>query len=208
MKTSPHELSEFCNRWLAKAQRYDINYLPDCFDKFTTLYTVFNTVYSQAGFLIRQRDTGSLFSMITQKHPRVKPFATLPDRLSATSYVVQYYGERRLQQEIKENQECKDAVSTLVNLIETGRFYFHDDPNTGHPDRTRDLNLAQASKTYDPKAILSIIYQARCNMFHGEKAFVESQRQVLPCLITLLEFITLKVLHKLLTDLENNQANP
>src|SRR5262245_3626523 len=157
MKTDINQFRMFCDRWLVKAQGYNMDCLPDYFDKFTTLYSLFNAAYNQAGFLIRQSGTGKLFSKIAQKHPNLKPYVPLPDRISATNYIVQYYDEGKLQQEISADSNCRCAVKTLVDLIETGRFYFHENYETGRPDVTKDLKFAQSAKKYDPKAILSLI---------------------------------------------------
>jgi hypothetical protein len=36
---------EFCNRWLEKAKEYDETELSQLFDKFFTLYVVYNALY-------------------------------------------------------------------------------------------------------------------------------------------------------------------
>jgi hypothetical protein len=139
-----------------------------------------------------------------QPDPR-KRYAPLPDRKSATSHVVTFYGEDKLRDEISANQKCRKAVDTLVQLIKDQSFYLHEDYTTGNPDIQRDLRLANEASTYCPKAVLSLIYQARCNLFHGEKDFEERQRVLLDNMSAVLEFIVSKVLAKLREELINSR---
>jgi hypothetical protein len=97
-----------------------------------------------------------------RRFPR-KPFAPLPDRQSATGYVVQYYGKTLLRKEISEDSNCRLAVGKITDYIEQRRFYFHEGYNTGLPDTRTDQRLAEESKQYDPEAILSLIYKVFCS---------------------------------------------
>ena len=204
MNTDINALESFCDRWFKKARDYNTNNLAECFDKFSTLYTIYNRVYQEVSFYMmrKQKSTGkNIFQII---FPPKKPFAPFSDKLSATQYVLQYYDKKKLQQEISVDADCRESIDKLVKFIEEGIFYFHLDYNTGLPDTKTDQRLANDSKLYDPKAILCLIYQARCNMFHGEKEFIVTQRNLLISLNALLEFITLKVYEKLLSDLKND----
>ncbi len=128
-------------------------------------------------------------------------YAPLSDKKSATIYVVNYYGEARLRNEIQNNELCRNAVDELARLIQEHHFYLHEDYGTGMPDIDKDEELALQAANYEPRSILQLIYQARCNLFHGAKAFEERQRVLLDNMSIVLEFITLEVLSVLIQDL-------
>jgi len=217
MNTNIAELENFCNSWLRKAKMYTrptsrlsiktrvrktvsqfTGIMPTplsrSFDRFTSLFVVFNRVYMEAGqILVRQK---------ILKSPRQR-YAPLPDRTSATEYIVTFYGEDNLRNAILASPKCKQAVDHLVQLITNGNWYLHEDYTTGLPDVQRDLLLARKAGEYSPQAILSLIYQARCNLFHGQKVFEEAQRDLLDNMSLVLEFITIKTFAKLKSELRN-----
>lgn len=208
----------FCNSWLRKAKSYEgplprhlLNparrhadadcteeeaALSRCFDRFTSLFVVFNRIYTEACKLLIRRG-------------RVPPsprgaYAPLPDRKSATSHILSFYGEARLRNEITDDVKCRAAVDNFVRLIREGRFYLHEDYVTGVPDVEADRRLADEASAYRPRAILSLIYTARCNLVHGEKDFDEGQRELLGNMSVALEFIVRKTLAKLKEELANS----
>jgi hypothetical protein len=171
----------------------DVDTLSRCFDRFTSLFVVFNRLYTEVGKLLIHRG-------VVNPSPR-RRFAPLPDRESATKHIVTFYGEARLKDEISADKKCRKAVNILVQLIRDRSFYLHEDYATGLSDPDRDLRLANEASYYKPQAILSLIYQARCNLFHGEKDFEERQRVLLDNMSIVLEFIKLKVLSRFKEEL-------
>lgn len=220
MNIATRELEVFCERWLRKANAYryprpaapysrlgvtsdkltapsDPNNLANSFDRFTSLYVAFNRVYTEVGkVLIAEKRVDS---------PSRGPYAPLPDKKSATVYVTDYYGEDNLRDEILENHACQRAVDELVQLIQERRFYLHENYQTGEPNVREDKKLARKAEKYEPKAILELIYQARCNLFHGAKAFEERQRVLLDNMSTILEFVTSRILERLVEDLRRGR---
>lgn len=184
----------FCDGWLEKADQYQLNSLTDYFDKFFTIYVVFNRLYNEVGKILVKRNEPGL------KLPRYK-YAPLPDKASATDYIVRYYGEDVLKNEMQADRQCSVSVVQIVKLIEHGSFYFHENYETGRPNTAKDLELASKAKFFCPKSILSIIYAARCNMLHGSKEFSAVQQELLVDLIYILEFITKKIYEKIVSDL-------
>jgi hypothetical protein len=57
--------------------------------------------------------------------------------------------------------------------------------------------LSSSNAHHRAEAILKIIYQVRCNMFHGRKSVEPIQKQLLLPLIVLLEKIIEKLYQKL-----------
>lgn len=218
MSVNIRQLDIFCNSWLRKAKSYerplrkhllnrarrpaDVNCteeadaLSRCFDRFTSLFVVFNRIYTEAGKLLIQRG-------VVPPSPRGR-YAPLPDRKSATSHILTFYGEARLRDEISADVKCRAAVDNVVRLIREGRFYLHENYVTGVPDVDTDLRRAAEASAYRPRAILTLIYTARCNLLHGEKDFDEGQRVLLDNMSVALEFIVRKALAKLREELANS----
>ncbi len=214
MDTDIHQLKSFCERWLRKAnyrpsytkvriasrtataggtQNSPLHNLNRSFDRFISLYVVFNRVYTEVGKVMVSRGQA--------RRPREK-YAPLPDKKSATIYVVNYYGEARLRNKIQNSELCRNAVDELARLIQEHHFYLHENYETGMPDIDRDEELALQAANYEPRAILQLIYQARCNLFHGAKAFEERQRVLLDNMSIILKFVTSEVLGVLIQDLK------
>jgi len=221
MAINVHELELFCEDWLRKAKFYqrqitgrpidlppfqtsmrqrvtqrrnEISNLRHSFDRFMSLYIVFNRVYLEVGKLL-----------VALGQVRVSPsrrYAPLSDRITATSHVVDYYGGAALRNDMRDDGTCRAAIEALVELIRGHHFYLHEDYRTGSPDFDKDADLAKKARKYDPKAVLELIYQARCNLFHGEKAFEERQRILLDNMSIVLEFVTVRILAKLRADLK------
>lgn len=95
------------------------------------------------------------------------------------------------------DESCRRAIDTLVDLIENSHFHLHEDYETGVPDLDRDRRLAHMAAKYDPQSILELIYQARCNLFHGTKAFENRQKILLDNMSAVVEFVTYRVLMQL-----------
>jgi hypothetical protein len=130
------QLDSFCTRWLRKAKSHDGPYsrehigsripkysantrsgtlnLAHSFDRFTSLYVAFSRVYTEVGKL--------LIAKGQVRPPRLGRYAPPPDRKTATSYVVDFYGLRTLQTEIQADEPCRTAVDALVDLIGNGHF--------------------------------------------------------------------------------------
>lgn len=217
MQTDAKELEQFCTHWLDKAGPYrhrnlyvnrqlggttppikaDTS-LAYCFDRFVSLYVAFNRVYTEVGKLLIT--AGKIHQSSARR------YAPLPDRQSATQYVVRYFGMADLQNRILSDQACREAVDKVADLIQRHVFYLHEDYRTGTPDFARDAQYADRAANYDVIAILELIYQARCNTLHGAKAFEEDQRVLLDSMSTMLEFVTLLLLSRLLEDLREGEA--
>ncbi len=89
----------------------------------------------------------------------------------------------------------------FIAAIHDGNFYFHEDYATGLPDINRDRDLIEAAQKYEPRAILELIYQARCNLFHGEKELISEQRPLLESMSDFLKYLNDQLLIKLERDL-------
>jgi len=168
------DLLDFYERWMNKANEYDARKLSDCFDKFITLFILYNALY----FYIAQ-EKGHL------KKNGLKDFEM------ATSKIKKYFPYKNF----CNNKKVDLAITQLCKLVEEGRFFIRGN------NQDLDKELISKSRSTDDeektKGILEFVYFIRCNLFHGQKSFTERQKSVLlPC-ITILEELNKLVFNSL-----------
>ncbi len=170
------ETKEFIKNWeimLSQITEAD-GKLKELYEKFRTLYTIYNRYYNEAFYLL-QLD-----------NKLEKPRYT--DYEKATIIVISFLGADVISERMseKDNQQQLDAVCKVIpkfniNLID------------GNPSKETDKKLLENLKSADPgvkaKAVLSLIHNVRCNIVHGYKDFQEYQRLLVEPLITLLQAV-------------------
>jgi hypothetical protein len=181
------QTKEFYDRWLNKANSYNAKLTPsleDYFDKFFTLYVIYNRLYAEVAKVLEEE--GKISSL--------KNKTTFPDRQAATNYVCQYVKASSFIQTIESDEDCCNALSEIIKLLEDNRFYVNLDKITGYPKKELDLDFISVLKEEHKKdkqkkalAILQLIYAVRCNMFHGSKQFISEQSYLIKPIITLLQ---------------------
>ena len=176
MALSP-ELTQFCLNWQEKAEACGDD-LQGCFDKFFTLYVVFNRLYAEATFRLARRGCFTLQGRF-------------PDAKCAQSYVLQFCGATRLIRAWQNDPETAAALTRIAAQLREGRFGLKLDMVTGarQPEADRRLLNAMESPSQDcrAKAYLEALYSIRCNMFHGHKGFEPIQITLLQPALVLLE---------------------
>lgn len=187
------EFQYFYKSWLQKADQYGDADLKQCFDKFFTLFVVYNRLYAEATFTLARKGRINLANR-----------SSFPDSKAAKYYVQQYLGSANLLSKLEDNDESKQAIETIGNLIEDRIFNIKLDMMTGSSQREADLKLLESlnstNKLQRAHAILDIIYSIRCNMFHGHKGFTEIQVDILRPTIVILENIIKALYGKLSTE--------
>ncbi len=175
----------FYQNWLAKADNYGNDDLADQFDKFISLYVVFNSLYMEVV---------NALSAAGEKMPK-----DYKDKKAATDYVYNYLKSKFYLENLLNDQESVDSLTSICDIIENKRFNIILD--LGEPRRDLDLELLSYlrsnSSQEKAKAILSLLYHIRCNMFHGQKGFEERQRELLTPVILLLRKTVLITYSKL-----------
>ena len=159
----------FCNDWLSKAKEYDDQSLEGCYDKFFTLFVVFNRLYAEATFELARRQ------VITIQANR-----PLPDRKGATEYTLLFVGQDDFDQLIEE--QLASEVAELTRLIEDEHFHIKLSAPNGDPQREKDQSLLRDLRSRGKTralAVLDVVYSIRCNLFHGHKAFQQVQAELL-----------------------------
>lgn len=198
-----YEFEEFYNNWMAKAAEYGIGELRDCFDKFFTLFVVYNRLYAEVTFtLVRAGRIHRLRRDINNLGTMRKIF---PDRKAATQYLQQYLGSENIIDHLESDDAAANALNTICNLLDNGRFYIKLDALTGERRRLEDerllSNLRTTNSGFRASAILDLVYSIRCNMFHGHKSFQGVQIDLLQPVITILE----KLIELIFQKLSNEQ---
>ncbi len=182
------ELKSFCNRWIEKADNYTNDSIEDVFDRFFSLYVVYNALYFE----------------ITLELKSIGKEKGTGDRVSATKNVPVYIGNEKL---YKKLQELTPQIETIVQLIEQGTFYISTKKDNITPDKIKDkkyvdyikFNKNTTSKTSIENfniGLLSLIYGTRCNMFHGKKGFDLIQIQLISPMNDILVMIIKELLLK------------
>ncbi len=173
-----NETINFSERWIEKASGYDIANLSDCFDKFSTLFVAYNALYNYAENDMFQN------KLITKNKKG--------NHKSAVSNAPKYIGFEPLADSLKSNNKTADAINEIVRLIEKNVFYIDNDQQLIR--HIKDENIC-AEKYVE--SIMELIYQTRCNMFHGSKGFEEIQKNILQPMIIILEFVIESLLKKM-----------
>ncbi|NEZ66630.1 hypothetical protein D0962_28380 [Leptolyngbyaceae cyanobacterium CCMR0082] len=197
----PHPLTaqfeEFYRRWLTKAQQYDAAEPEELFDKFFSLYVVYNALYTKTATYLHNKAVREG----TEEY-QLDPNGSFPDRQAATRYVCQLLKSSSLMQSLESSSETSRALKELKAIVAEQHFRICLNPVTGEWEQERDLQLVSMlesnSKDENARAILQVIYQIRCNMFHGRKDIQPIQQKILVPLIIIFE----KVIKKLFLKIE------
>lgn len=189
------EFSEFYTSWLQKANQYTDNDIRSCFDKFFTLFVVYNRLYAEATFRLAQTEGSGI---------NLDNWNTFPDPVAAKEYLANYIGARNLINGLRSDPRCVTALQSLEQLLQNQRFNIKLNLLTGTPQPDEDVilltKLRSRSNSVKALAILDTIYSIRCNMFHGHKGFHEVQLELLIPITTLLERICTITWQKLSLD--------
>ena len=168
------QFEHFYEKWYEKANGYIDNTLSDAFDKFITLYIIYNSLYVEVWNKLVLSD----FKKVSKKNFR--------ERIAATDYIIKYLKDTYYIDKLFCNEQSEKCLSTICQLIEQERFYIVFEVNNNgirqpFPNKDKDLLncLKSNSKNSRAKAILELIYNIRCNLIHGGKGFEEYQKELL-----------------------------
>jgi hypothetical protein len=174
-----HQLIEFYQRWRSKSRDYKGDNLVDYFDKFFTLYVIFNRIYSVSIAVLHE--TGQLNELVELgKIEKLKKNRLVDEHVAATTCIA-YFLKEDLAAVLTENKSEIEEFDLLID-----QHIFNIDLFYGKPQREKDLELLDGlrSKNEFTKVVslLRILYNIRCNVFHAEKGYNNEQKFVLgPC---------------------------
>jgi len=102
------QLRQFYTNWLGKADGYHGNNLANHFDKFTSLYVVFNALYMDI-----------MTELVISGNQIAKDFK---DKKAATDYVIKYLKSRYLIDNLLNDQNSNDSLNEICRIIEEERI--------------------------------------------------------------------------------------
>jgi len=150
------------------------------FDKFRTLYQIYNRLYNDVSLRLGKRQT---------------------DKQGATSHVVQYLTADALVSSIEANDENKKAELQLKDFIRQHTYHFVLVGDQFQPSDADDNALLTEMESADKKTrmegLLFLIYKVRCNLLHGQKHNSHYQLPLMHCVIPILELVISKTEEKL-----------
>lgn len=145
----------FIQRWLDKASRYENEKLEDYFDRFFSVFVLYNFLYC----LINEQNG----------------YNKKKDSEAAVYVAKKYLGASK----IYEDESLKADALRIKELINEGSFYIRDSVW----DKSKIKKIESNDPEQWSKGILEIVYKIRCNTFHGSKSFSEDQKVILqPCI--------------------------
>lgn len=171
MALSTH-FRQFHSRWMAKARRHNREGLQHSFDRFFTLYVVFNHLYAEA-----------TFQLANHGQVQIQNRNRFPDAEAAQEYVVQFVGADRLLQQLNNTPSSEAALLLLQTQVCNGAFNLKLNMTTGEAQPAEDADLCRRltsnNRNEQAAAFLETLYAVRCNMFHGRKDFNSIQQALL-----------------------------
>jgi hypothetical protein len=186
------EIRNFCNSWIAKANGYENDSLQHVFDKFFTLYVVYNRLYVEA-----------TFRMSNRQEINIRNRNSFPDSQAAKSYVIQYLTSNAINNAFNADESCLVALDRFKEIIRNHEFNIKLNMVTGIPEREKDLELLAKMDSTNTNgkinAVADFVYSIRCNVFHAQKGYVNNQMNVLNPVNTILS----KLIEMLFDKLEN-----
>lgn len=184
------ELRDFCSRWQNKAESHNSNNLQGCFDRFFTLFVIYNRLYSE------------LAVFYVKSNPNKHRYPS--DGWAAKTNVQNYLGARYILRNLESEPFCLEALEEIINVLESGVFIIKIEPFSGKIKSDANSKLIENLKSdiscVRVHAILDVIYSIRCNMFHGQKDYESVQMNLLNPASVLLERISRLLFYKMSND--------
>jgi hypothetical protein len=182
------EINQFVNNWMERANEYGDDEI-HCYDKFFTLFLVFNRLYVEAALELNRQG----ISVYDRR-------GYLGDQQCATKHTLAFIGQDRFDALFESYLSL--YVEQVAVLIENQVFFINLKPPEGLRQPTQDRKLVNGLRSVGKKralAVLTMIYKIRCNLFHGHKSFDPIQANLLNPINKVLGHIT-ETLHRRLQE--------
>lgn len=147
------DAQSFAKSWLAKAQRENEYAKPDHFDRFVYLWFAFNALYTQ---FYNDDERYAIRAWVDDSLSRGSLTNDDIVRLLQAPYAA-FFRERIVRDVRRTRARAYGPLDTSENAI--------------------TLTMAVLAPIKQLKALLMILYTVRCNLFHGEKAYIDSSDQ-------------------------------
>lgn len=167
------DTKELIYNWEIKSNQINTENLDGLYNKFTTLFTIYNRLYNESYTVLK-------FERRLHKN-RYSDFER------ATVLVVEFWTAKSIIDKfIESNLGDLEGVN---NLLANKVFNINLEDGNSRPDMDNQLviNLNSDDINTRSKAALSLVYNVRNNLIHGYKDFQEYQRLIVEPTINFLE---------------------
>ncbi len=165
------EVTYFADRWINKTLGNPEENIENLMDRYISFFIAFNALYQQIAI---------------QEYNNPK----YGDKSAATKYTMDYIGADQYLESIIKDNSAKNSLDQIIEILKGDQFCISIEKN-GYLDKIADHELANKLNSNDNVkiafAILTFLYQVRCNIFHGAKSFEDKQIIVLRPANTLLQ---------------------
>lgn len=167
------DTKELIDNWEVKSAQIDTETLDGLYNKFTTLFTIYNRLYNESFTILK-----------TENRLHKNRYS---DFEKATILVVEFLTDKSIANKFIENN--KADLDGVNNLLANKVFNINLEDGNPRPDMDNQLmiNLKSDDISVKSQAALSLVYNVRNNLIHGYKDFQEYQRLIVEPTINLLE---------------------
>lgn len=167
--------NEFYNSWWTdKCLNYNGDKLSDYYDIFFSRFVTFNSLYNT--IVYAKVNLGLLKKKTDKKHKIIER----GDKEKAITLMAKELTTIQLDN-LFEISEINTSVNNLIGILESKRFVIIH--RAGHQSPADDLLLLAKLKSTDNAekylGILELLYNVRCNLFHGSKGYEHDQIELL-----------------------------
>jgi len=145
--------------WATKCSSHQTNSLADYYDLFIARFICYNALYN---------------AIVDEKGGPQGDFQR------ATKEMASYSGNQRLESLMEQNR-LEAIKEGLIDILDSKAFNFTLKKKTRDPDPASDQKIL--ANLNNPATmllgILELMYQVRCNLFHGSKGYEEVQKAIL-----------------------------
>lgn len=187
-----HEFIDFVSRWREKADliRLRDHDLSSFFDKFFTLFVIYNRLYAEATFTLWREG---------RIRPSLRNF--FPDSTAAKKYVAEFLGAHRIAESLEGNPETRAAIEEMKRILADQYSLVILKGPRAEGCKEDDHALLDRFDSRDARekaeAVLEFLYTIRCNTFHGSKSYDRVQIPVLTACVTVMSHLNGLLFEKL-----------
>ncbi|REH43444.1 hypothetical protein C7448_11345 [Tenacibaculum gallaicum] len=167
------ETLDYITNWEKELNKINGNELYDYFNRFQTLFPIYNRLYSH---------------IINFENSSKKQQNRISDYEKATTVVRDFIGSDIIIEKLVIEDRIKD-IETIADLIDKKMFNINLKDGIGQEEFDKQLCenlLNDKDNAIRSKAVLSVIYNVRCNLVHGYKNIEEHQKRLLEPIFNLL----------------------
>jgi hypothetical protein len=178
--------NEFYNSWWSdKCLNYKGDKLSDYYDIFFSRFVTFNSLYNT---IIYSKENLGILKKRTNK--KTHKIIERGDKEKATTLMAKEILPSELDK-LFEKPEIIESIKNLIEILESHKFVITHKAGEQIPEE--DLLILAKLKNTNKKekylGILELLYNVRCNLFHGSKGYERDQVELLKPINEMIFFI-------------------